>query len=330
MIKKLNEGLFSPNVEDKATNSNFTLGSLIMDNHNTLQKPKNRREADIRYFIKRGEFPEREEEKEDNEEHTIDPGSIPRNLDYIDRKNIVKENSIMDKYTDHLLVLDEARMGKVPGTSLVHHAVNGNAVMKNMLGGAGAYSKTASDLNKMALGKKGYEAQKKQSMLGMKYHKILSNDENKAAGNAMNTIKDTAKAITSHPKYASKMADLKNMARAISASAEIDPRLTLFEQNSTEHGTQNDGVDMGVGLGKPHDDGNHLMDIKVNDYQASDANFVGDGEEAETSKTNIPAILAAKLSGGEPDPKTVDNAINKRFTLNPGPSLQEGMLKKLK
>ena len=82
------------------------------------------------------------------------------------------------------------------------------------------------------------------------------------------------------------------------------------ENASTPDGTANDGVSLGVGLGKPHDDGNHLFRIKINDYQASDANFVGDGEEAATSKTNIPAILAARQAGGMPDPKTVSNGIN--------------------
>jgi hypothetical protein len=107
-----------------------------------------------------------------------------------------------------------------------------------------------------------------------------------------------------------------------------DPRLALFE-NSTPHGTQNDGVSMGVGLGKPHDDGNHLYNIRINDYQASDANFVGDGEEGATSQNNIPAILAARQAGGYADPKTIHNGINKRFSLNPGPSLQESNMEKV-
>ena len=44
--------------------------------------------------------------------------------------------------------------------------------------------------------------------------------------------------------------------------------------------------------------------------QQNDAKFIGDGDSPETSKTNIPAILAAKTSGGVPHDQTVKNGIN--------------------
>ena len=42
----------------------------------------------------------------------------------------------------------------------------------------------------------------------------------------------------------------------------------------------------------------------------NDAFFIGDGDSPETSKTNIPAILAAKTAGGSPHGWTTDNGIN--------------------
>jgi hypothetical protein len=42
----------------------------------------------------------------------------------------------------------------------------------------------------------------------------------------------------------------------------------------------------------------------------NDALFIGDGDSPETSKTNIPAILAAKTAGGAPHGWTTDNGIN--------------------
>ena len=72
------------------------------------------------------------------------------------------------------------------------------------------------------------------------------------------------------------------------------------------------GIGQGVGLGTPQSTANHLYQIPINQYQDSDASFVGDGESAETSKTNIPALLAAKNAGGQPHPFTVSNGINKR------------------
>lgn len=72
------------------------------------------------------------------------------------------------------------------------------------------------------------------------------------------------------------------------------------------------GIGQGVGLGTPQSTANHLYQIPINQYQDSDASFVGDGDSAETSKTNIPALLAAKNAGGQPHPLTVSNGINKR------------------
>ena len=44
--------------------------------------------------------------------------------------------------------------------------------------------------------------------------------------------------------------------------------------------------------------------------QQNDARFIGDGDSPETSKTNIPAILAAKTAGGSPHEETVKNGVN--------------------
>jgi hypothetical protein len=113
----LNEGFFSPSFEDKASNSNFTLGSLIYDKHNTLQHAKNRKEADIRHLIRTGSLPEREE-KEDEREEDNEPKEYPHfRGDYIERRQQfkqfqannkhLKEGCNMDSYKDHLLILDE-------------------------------------------------------------------------------------------------------------------------------------------------------------------------------------------------------------------------------
>ena len=55
----------------------------------------------------------------------------------------------------------------------------------------------------------------------------------------------------------------------------------------------------------------------------NDALFIGDGDSPETSKTNIPAILAARTAGGAPHGWTTDNGIN-------GTSNNVFKLKKLK
>ena len=57
--------------------------------------------------------------------------------------------------------------------------------------------------------------------------------------------------------------------------------------------------------------------------QQNDAKFIGDGDSPETSKTNIPAILAARTAGGAPHGWTTDNGIN-----GTGPNVFK--LKKLK
>lgn len=72
------------------------------------------------------------------------------------------------------------------------------------------------------------------------------------------------------------------------------------------------GIAQQVGLGIPKSTANYLYKIPINQYQASDANFIGDGESEETSKSNIPALLAAKNAGGQPHPLTISNGINKR------------------
>lgn len=44
-----------------------------------------------------------------------------------------------------------------------------------------------------------------------------------------------------------------------------------------------------------------------------DRYFLGDGDDPETSKTNIPAILAAKTAGGSPWPHTINNNISNKI-----------------
>ena len=42
-----------------------------------------------------------------------------------------------------------------------------------------------------------------------------------------------------------------------------------------------------------------------------DKHFIGDGEDPETSKVNVPAVLAARTAGGDPFDQTLNNGINK-------------------
>jgi hypothetical protein len=72
------------------------------------------------------------------------------------------------------------------------------------------------------------------------------------------------------------------------------------------------GIAKSVGLGTPQSTANNLYKIPINQYHDSDASFVGDGESSDTSKTNIPALLAARNAGGNPHPLTISNGINKR------------------
>ena len=76
-------------------------------------------------------------------------------------------------------------------------------------------------------------------------------------------------------------------------------------------GKDNCNCGQGVSTGVAKADG-LLNKVPVNQFQKSDSNFVGDGEDTETSKVNVPSILAAKTAGGDPDPKTVHNGINKQ------------------
>ena len=76
------------------------------------------------------------------------------------------------------------------------------------------------------------------------------------------------------------------------------------------------GIAQQVGLGTPSSTANHLYQIPINQYQDSDASFITDGDSAETSKTNIPALLAAKNAGGKPHPFTISNGINGREKFN--------------
>jgi len=76
-------------------------------------------------------------------------------------------------------------------------------------------------------------------------------------------------------------------------------------------------LSLGVGLGKAYDDGTKLYNIGINQYRDSDASFINDGDDPATYRTNIPAIIAARMAGGTPDPKVVNNGINRRSTAAP-------------
>ena len=95
--------------------------------------------------------------------------------------------------------------------------------------------------------------------------------------------------------------------RFFQISEEPEAKKTI-QNDSSETSAQS----LNVGLGKAHADGNHLAQIKVNNFDhKNDANFIGDGDDPATNKINIPAILAARTAGGDPDPKTVHNGVNK-------------------
>lgn len=85
----------------------------------------------------------------------------------------------------------------------------------------------------------------------------------------------------------------------------------------TDESADETALSLGVGLGKAHDDGNRLYNIGINQYQDSDATFIGDGDDPATYRTNIPAIIAARMAGGMPDPKVINNGINRRSGSSP-------------
>ena len=133
-----------------------------------------------------------------------------------------------------------------------------------------------------------------------------------AAGNAMKSklgMKPAGKTTTVTREISKDQ--LPDWARKGLGESSFRFRLREAEDNST-------GIAQQVGLGTPSSTANHLYQIPINQYQASDANFITDGDSAETSKTNIPALLAAKNAGGKPHPFTVDNGINKRETTGGG------------
>lgn len=92
----------------------------------------------------------------------------------------------------------------------------------------------------------------------------------------------------------------------------------IAENPHVEHeAADQTGISLGVGLGKPFDTGNRLYNININQYHDSDASFIGDGDDPATSRVNIPAIIAARMAGGSPDPRTIKNGINRRSTAAP-------------
>lgn len=95
-----------------------------------------------------------------------------------------------------------------------------------------------------------------------------------------------------------------------------DYRMSIYSAHLFRPGLREEGDATGIaqatGLGIPRSTANNLNSISINQYADSDASFIGDGDSAETSKTNIPALLAAKNAGGKPHPFVVSNGINKR------------------
>ena len=95
-----------------------------------------------------------------------------------------------------------------------------------------------------------------------------------------------------------------------------DHRMSIYSAHLFRPGLREDGDATGIaqatGLGIPRSNANNLNSISINQYADSDSSFIGDGDSAETSKTNIPALLAAKNAGGKPHPFVVSNGINKR------------------
>ena len=66
-----------------------------------------------------------------------------------------------------------------------------------------------------------------------------------------------------------------------------------------------------MGYNNSPDIGNIIPDAEYD--AAYDKTFFADGDKAETSKINIPAILAAKTAGGAPHGCTVHNGISNKF-----------------
>ena len=210
LYRPLNE-LFGSTFQDQATNSTFTLKSLLFDDKKKVEDPKNALDAAARHYVLHGTFPEKKEEPTHDEGHET-----------------IKEDYNMSIYSAHL-----------------------------------------------------YRPQSIQESGGKC-----------TCGKA------------DCPSCNPKKKGLKESVFGGSLKSQLF-RLGEAEGNTT-------GIAQGTGLGTPSSTANHLYQIPINQYQASDADFVGDGESKETSQTNIPALLAAKNAGGQPHPSTISNGINKR------------------
>lgn len=66
-----------------------------------------------------------------------------------------------------------------------------------------------------------------------------------------------------------------------------------------------------VSLGVSKSNANNLSTIPINQFGDTMNRFIGDGDDPETYNKNIPALLAAKTTNSIPDPKVINNGINK-------------------
>ena len=274
--------LFKPLKEetflDRATNSHFTLKGLVWDNPTKVGPPKTLQDKIARHVIYHGKMPDMSQFAQKKKEEKED------------NEEVVKEDNFMsNNYLDHLYQPDGLQEGVID-------------TLKDKVSGLGK-KKGFMDNLKDKVSNFG----KKKSFMGNAVDTIKNNKGKLALGGAGLAAAGGAAAL------------LKNrFGNNAQKSAAVGENALLSFSSLGESEGNSTGIAQQVGLGTPSSTANHLYQIPINQYQASDSNFITDGDSAETSKTNIPALLAAKNAGGKPHPFTVDNGINKRETTGGG------------